>query len=174
MIGKYYLVDSGYPNTVGYMCPIRLIRYHIPEYKKSPPKGMLENFNYQYSSLRMSIKCAFGHLKKRWKVLHNMPQMSEKYQMSIIVATCTLHNFIKMHKLGIPIVQHEASVCGSVDVGMFDDHQKAPMFERRKALARLIWKDVKLNDAHEADGEDNNEDEVEENDEVADHMEEDY
>lgn len=57
---------------------------------------------------------------------------------------------------------------------MFDDHRKASMFKRRKALARVIRRDVKLNDAHEVDGEDNNEDEVEENDEVADRMEEDY
>ncbi|XP_074266091.1 uncharacterized protein LOC141588554 [Silene latifolia] len=119
--GKYYLVDSGYLNTIGYLPPIcdPNVRFHLPEFKHGPPIGMLEHFNYRHSSLRMKVECAFGQLKKRWKVLKTMPQMLPKYQMSIIVSCFTLHNFIRMHKLGIPIVQHDA-VIGRTDTNLDD------------------------------------------------------
>src|SRR6266498_3997646 len=34
-IGKYYLVDSGYPNRVGYLAPYRNQRYHVPEFQQA-------------------------------------------------------------------------------------------------------------------------------------------
>uniref|UniRef100_A0A803M507 DDE Tnp4 domain-containing protein n=2 Tax=Chenopodium quinoa TaxID=63459 RepID=A0A803M507_CHEQI len=43
--GKYYLVDSGYPNTVGYLSPIKEkdIRTHLPGFRNGPPpQGMLD------------------------------------------------------------------------------------------------------------------------------------
>lgn len=141
-IGKYYLVDTGYPNTVGYFAPVsdQGVRCHVSEYKHVPPNGMFEHYNYRHSSLRMSVEMSFGHLKKRWKVLYNMPQMSKKYQMAIIVSTFTLHNFIKMHTLGIPIVQHEM-VQGEVDFGMLDDDRKNEMLLVRDEIVRQLWED---------------------------------
>ncbi|KAL6586451.1 hypothetical protein OROMI_001439 [Orobanche minor] len=82
--GKYYLVDSGYPNTTCYLSPIKdeNVRYHIPDFKKKRVlKGMSEQFNYRHSSLRTTIERAFGQLKKRWKLLYVMPQMQDKYQI---------------------------------------------------------------------------------------------
>ncbi|KAL6509566.1 hypothetical protein OROGR_022876 [Orobanche gracilis] len=42
--GKYYLVDPGYPNTIGYLSPIMDgARYHIPDFKKNRVlRGMSE------------------------------------------------------------------------------------------------------------------------------------
>jgi hypothetical protein len=31
--GKYYLVDSGYPNSKGYLAPYKGQRYHVPEWQ---------------------------------------------------------------------------------------------------------------------------------------------
>ncbi|KAL6549965.1 hypothetical protein OROMI_020453 [Orobanche minor] len=75
--GKYYLVDSGYPNTTDYLSPIKdtNVRYHIPDFKKKRVlKGMSEQFNYRHSSLQTTVERAFGQLKKRWKILYVMPQ----------------------------------------------------------------------------------------------------
>uniref|UniRef100_A0A803MX90 DDE Tnp4 domain-containing protein n=1 Tax=Chenopodium quinoa TaxID=63459 RepID=A0A803MX90_CHEQI len=58
-LGKYYLVDSGYPNTLGYLSPIKdkQTRYHMPEFHNGPPpRGMLEHYNYRQSSLRTTIE----------------------------------------------------------------------------------------------------------------------
>jgi hypothetical protein len=30
-VGKYYLVDSGYPNRPGYLIPYKSTKYHVPE-----------------------------------------------------------------------------------------------------------------------------------------------
>ncbi|XP_021762636.1 uncharacterized protein LOC110727381 [Chenopodium quinoa] len=84
--GKYYLVDSGYPNTVGYLSPIKEkdIRTHLPEFRNGPPpQGMLELFNYFHSSLRTTIERCFGQLKGRWKILTMMPQMDTKHHWQL-------------------------------------------------------------------------------------------
>ena len=120
VLGKYYLADSAYPNTIGYLSPYIEggVRLHTPEFQKATPKGLKEHFNHLHSSLRMKVECSFGHLKKMWKILTNMPQASMKSQMSIIVSTFTLHNFVRMHTLGIPIRQHDAQQ-GVTDSHMF-------------------------------------------------------
>jgi hypothetical protein len=160
------LVDSGYLNTLGYLSPISdpNVRYHMPEYKHGgPPRGISEHFNYRHSSLRMKVEMSFGQLKKRWKVLYVMPQMSKKYQMSIIVSTFTLHNFIRMHKLGIPIIQHPASQ-GTTDSGMSEDSRMEAMSKVRNNIAKQIWR------ANRPHGED---EEVQENGDEMEHMDED-
>ncbi|XP_074313991.1 uncharacterized protein LOC141649195 [Silene latifolia] len=161
--GKYYLVDSGYLNTIGYLSPIcdPNVRSHLPEFKHEPPIGMVEHFNYRHSSLRMKVECSFGQLKKRWKVLKTMPQMLPKYQMSIIVSCFTLHNFIRMHKLGMPIVQHDA-VIGRTDTNLDDKDRMSLMSKVRMDIAEAIWKD---NNPEE------HEDGVPQNDNEEEHME---
>jgi len=72
--GKYYLVDSGYPNRKGYLAPYKGQRYHIPEFQSgSQPIGLKEIFNHAHSSLRNVIERAFGVLKMKWRILLNVP-----------------------------------------------------------------------------------------------------
>jgi hypothetical protein len=62
-IGKYYLVDSGYPNRTGYLAPYKGSTYHLPEFhlrRHRAPQGKYEMFNYLHSSLRNVIERAFG------------------------------------------------------------------------------------------------------------------
>uniref|UniRef100_A0A803MTN3 DDE Tnp4 domain-containing protein n=1 Tax=Chenopodium quinoa TaxID=63459 RepID=A0A803MTN3_CHEQI len=138
---KYYLVDSGYPNTVGYLSPIKEkdIRTHLPEFRNGPPpQGMLELFNYLHSSLRTTIERCFGQLKGRWKILTMMPQMDTKHQLAIMVATFTLHNFIRLHELDIPI-DSGIEIEPRADYDLFNENRKAVMKEVQLNIAKEIW-----------------------------------
>ncbi|KAL6524157.1 hypothetical protein OROMI_031252 [Orobanche minor] len=167
--GKYYLVDSGYPSTTGYLSPIKdtNVRYHIPDFKKKRVlKGMSEQFNYRHSSLRTTVERAFGQLKKRWKILYVMPQMEDTYQVYVIVATFTLHNFIRMCKLGIPVLEHDVNVQGRVDNDLLNPTRKEAMNKVRKEITLRIWRSIPGN----IDLEDAAFDQQEDNREPEDHM----
>ncbi|XP_012699052.1 uncharacterized protein LOC105913742 [Setaria italica] len=42
MFGKFYLVDSGYPNRPGYLAPYKGTKYHLPEFRNGPiPKDII-------------------------------------------------------------------------------------------------------------------------------------
>ncbi|KAG8493070.1 hypothetical protein CXB51_010381 [Gossypium anomalum] len=70
--GKYYLVDSGYPQMKGYLGPYRGQRYHLPDFRRGRPVSSKEEiFNHSHSPLRS--------------------------QTMIVVATMTIHNFIRKH-----------------------------------------------------------------------------
>lgn len=60
------------------------------------PTGKKELFNYYHSSLRNVIERCFGILKAKFPILKLMPPYSLRRQRQIVIAACTLHNFIKM------------------------------------------------------------------------------
>ncbi|XP_072148926.1 protein ALP1-like [Setaria viridis] len=94
--GKFYLVDSGYPNRPGYLAPYKGTKYHLPEFRSGPnPRGMKETFNYAHSSLRNVIERSFGVLKMKWRILLGIPSFPIEKQSKIIVACMALHNFIR-------------------------------------------------------------------------------
>ena len=94
--GKFYLVDSGYPNRPGYLAPYKGTKYHLPEFRQGPmPKGMKETFNFAHSSLRNCVERSFGVLKMKWRMLLKVPSYPITKQSQIIVACMALHNFIR-------------------------------------------------------------------------------
>ncbi|WVZ65976.1 hypothetical protein U9M48_015256, partial [Paspalum notatum var. saurae] len=94
--GKFYLVDSGYPNRPGYLAPYRGTKYHLLEYRQGPrPSGKKEVFNYVHSSLRNVIERSFGVLKMKWRILSGVPSYPMTKQSKIILACMALHNFIR-------------------------------------------------------------------------------
>ncbi|XP_059635842.1 protein ALP1-like [Cornus florida] len=94
--GKYYLVDSGYANKPGYLAPFRGHTYHFQEYRRTrQPRRREEVFNHRHSSLRNIIERCFGLLKMRFAILRAMPPYKFLTQVLIVMACCTLHNFIK-------------------------------------------------------------------------------
>ncbi|KAK5839307.1 hypothetical protein PVK06_008083 [Gossypium arboreum] len=96
--GKYYLVDSGYPQMKGYLGPYRGQRYHSPDFHRGRPvSGKEEIFNHSHSSLRSVIKRTFGVLKKKRVILRDMPSYSFEKKKMIVVATISVHNFIRKH-----------------------------------------------------------------------------
>jgi hypothetical protein len=117
--GKYYLVDSGYPNRKGYLAPYKGQKYHISEWQNArQPIGSKEVFNYAHSSLRNVIERSFGVLKMKWRILLSLPSFSLKKQSKITIACMTLHNFIRdsaLHdrdfdELGPNSLGHDVSV----------------------------------------------------------------
>jgi hypothetical protein len=36
VIGKFYLIDSGYPNRHGYLAPYKGTKYHLLEFHQGP------------------------------------------------------------------------------------------------------------------------------------------
>ena len=59
--GKYYVVDAGYPNRPGYLCPYKGERYHLPEWHRGiEPNSPKEKFNQIHSSVRNVIERSFG------------------------------------------------------------------------------------------------------------------
>ncbi|XP_020402089.1 uncharacterized protein [Zea mays] len=99
--GKFYLVDSGYPNRKGYLAPYKGTKYHLPEFRNGPmPGGKKENFNYAHSSLRNVIERSFGVLKMKWRILLNLPSYPMPKQSKIIMGCMALHNFIRESYLG--------------------------------------------------------------------------
>ncbi|KAL0437822.1 UNVERIFIED_CONTAM: hypothetical protein Sradi_0490100 [Sesamum radiatum] len=97
-IGKYYLVDAGFTNYQCFLAPYRGTRYHLPEWRGQgrrygTPQDM---FNHAHSRLRNVIERCFGVLKKRFPILQwGMPSYLLNHQVDIVIACCTLHNFIR-------------------------------------------------------------------------------
>ncbi|XP_062100418.1 uncharacterized protein LOC133806314 [Humulus lupulus] len=73
--GKYYVVDSDYPNMSGFLAPYRGERYHLCHFRGrgNHPRGAMELFNYRHSSLHNVIEHCFGLLKDRFQILKSMP-----------------------------------------------------------------------------------------------------
>ena len=92
--GKFYLVDSGYPNRMGFIAPYKGTKYHLPEFRAGPrPSGKKEVFNHLHSSLRNVIERSFGVLKEMENSigLTSYPMLK---QTKIIHACMALHNII--------------------------------------------------------------------------------
>ncbi|KAL0462774.1 UNVERIFIED_CONTAM: hypothetical protein Slati_0165000 [Sesamum latifolium] len=71
-IGKYYLVDAGFTNNRCFLAP------------------------YRGTRSRNVIERCFGVLKKRFPILQwGMPSYLLDHQVDIVIACCTLHNFIR-------------------------------------------------------------------------------
>ncbi|KAI0491922.1 hypothetical protein KFK09_026184 [Dendrobium nobile] len=97
--GKYYLVDAAYPLKKGYLKPYPDTRYHLADFARGsqPIRGYREVFNKRHSSLRSIIERTFGVWKKKWRILHDMPNYPLKKQCQIVIGTMALHNFIRRH-----------------------------------------------------------------------------
>jgi hypothetical protein len=94
LIGKFYLVDTGYAARLGFLPPYRAIRYHLQEYGARNPQNQKELFNLRHSALRVTIERAFGALKNRFRILYNKPFNPYKTQVQLVLAYCILHNWI--------------------------------------------------------------------------------
>ena len=61
---------------------------------KGASGGVLDDFNFFHSQLRINIECAFGLLVQRWGILRTplSATMSVKCWTALIIALCKLHN----------------------------------------------------------------------------------
>ncbi|XP_050363297.1 uncharacterized protein LOC126782157 [Argentina anserina] len=97
--GKYYVVDSGYPQMSGFLTPDKGHKQHFQQYRGrgQEPRNEKEVFNQVHSSLRGVIERTFGVWKKKWKVLKDMQGYAIERQVKIVIATMALHNYIRRH-----------------------------------------------------------------------------
>ena len=93
--GKCYLVNSGYPNKIGYLTPYKTTRYHVPDFQYNPPRGREETFNHRHSAGRNSVERGFGCLKMKFRMLQGIPRRPPERQKMIITACMCLHNYIR-------------------------------------------------------------------------------
>ncbi|KAJ0988023.1 hypothetical protein J5N97_006379 [Dioscorea zingiberensis] len=90
--GKYYLAGAGYTTQRGFISPYKGVRYQSQGSRT--PNNPKELFNYRHFSAHTSIERAFGSLKSRFKILTSRPFFPLKTQVDIVLACCTLHNYI--------------------------------------------------------------------------------
>ncbi|XP_050811088.1 uncharacterized protein LOC127051996 [Gopherus flavomarginatus] len=70
--------------------------YPLMPWLMKPYTGKLDRskdwFNYRLSRCRMTVECAFGRLKGRWRSLYGKLHLGESSIPAVISACCTLHN----------------------------------------------------------------------------------
>ncbi|XP_027158630.1 putative nuclease HARBI1 [Coffea eugenioides] len=89
-LGKYYAVDAAYTNMPGFMAPFRAARGTHHE------RAAKVLFNRRHASLRNIIELSFGVLKRCFPILRGpMQNYLIATQNNIVLACCTLHNFIR-------------------------------------------------------------------------------
>ncbi|XP_039123299.1 uncharacterized protein LOC120259907 [Dioscorea cayenensis subsp. rotundata] len=93
-MGKYYLVDTGYATRPDFIPLYRGVRYHLKEFCSRTTANAKELFNLRHSSARTSIERAFGSLKNCFKVLASRYFFPFKTQVDLVLACCTLYNYI--------------------------------------------------------------------------------
>ncbi|XP_071933898.1 uncharacterized protein [Coffea arabica] len=93
--GKYYLVDSAYRNIPGFLAPYR----GTPRQPAQGRRGfssLKQLFNTRHSSLRNVIERCFVVLNRRFAILRGpVPNFYMSTQINVVIACCTLHNFIR-------------------------------------------------------------------------------
>ena len=50
-VGKYYLVDSGYPNRLGYLAPYKGTKYHLQEFRDGPSHNVKKSSSITHTLL---------------------------------------------------------------------------------------------------------------------------
>ncbi|XP_077252497.1 uncharacterized protein LOC143891881 [Tasmannia lanceolata] len=118
---------GGYPNMKGYLAPYKGEMSHVPAFRHGtqPISGSNEQFNQAHASLRNIIERTFGVWKNRWALLSRMPKFDLKTQIQLIVASMSLHNYIRKHASRdeeFDKADHDDTYMPTVNVGLGYDH----------------------------------------------------
>ncbi|XP_059650486.1 uncharacterized protein LOC132296294 [Cornus florida] len=113
------------------------------------PRGREEVYNFRHSSLRNIIERCFGLVKMRFAIFKQMPPYHFDTQVLIVIACCTLHNFIRSQGESDEIFdcetlessQNELDVDDIVEVVSATNTQMRQMDIYRDRIANLIWED---------------------------------
>ncbi|GLB43967.1 putative nuclease activity [Lyophyllum shimeji] len=98
-LGKFYLADAGFPSCDTLLVPYRGVCYHLKEWGNATdkPRDYKELFNLRHSQARNAVERIFGIVKRRFTLINAAPEYSIHTQSQIILATCALHNFIRIY-----------------------------------------------------------------------------
>ncbi|KAL7583284.1 hypothetical protein Lser_V15G44511 [Lactuca serriola] len=81
------------------MAPYRNVRYWLGDFCQRRALTNKEKFNHGHAKLRNVIKCGFGVLKARFRILKRMAPFPFVTQRNIAMACFALHNFIRREGL---------------------------------------------------------------------------
>ncbi|XP_074378687.1 uncharacterized protein LOC141720238 [Apium graveolens] len=96
---KYYLCDTAYANTRGFLTRYKNTRYWQADFRGRRALTKEEKFNHAHAQLRNVIERAYGVLKARFPILKQMPPYTFSTQRDIVIACFAVHNFIRLQKL---------------------------------------------------------------------------
>ncbi|KAG5563852.1 hypothetical protein RHGRI_000147 [Rhododendron griersonianum] len=99
--GKYYLVDSGYPNSDGYLAPYKGCTYHLEDFRRSRKRQLdaYEYYNRWHSSLRCAIERTFGVWKSRWRMMKETSTYPLRIHKLFVIASMAIHNYIRRNSV---------------------------------------------------------------------------
>ncbi|XP_059654386.1 uncharacterized protein LOC132301124 [Cornus florida] len=102
--------------------------YIFEEYRRHTrgPRGE-EVYNFRHSSLRNIIEQCFGLVKIRFAILKQMPPYHFDTQVLIVIACCTLHNFIRSQGKSDEIFYSETPQSSQNEPDVDDDVQVSHM-----------------------------------------------
>ena len=112
LTGKYYAVDAAYRNMPGFMAPFRGAQGTHHE------RAAKRLFNRRHASVTNIIECTFtfGVLKKRFSILKDpMQNYLIATQNNIVLACCTLHNFMCAYSLADEYFNEKAALGAFAD-----------------------------------------------------------
>ncbi|XP_027166322.1 uncharacterized protein LOC113766317 [Coffea eugenioides] len=124
MLGKYYTVDAAYTNMPGFMAPFRAARGTQHE------RAAKALFNRRHAFVRNIIERSFGVLKKRFPILKGpMQNYLIATQNNIVLACCTLHNFMRDYAPNDEYFDEEAALGAQLDLqeGGNEIHEAQPI-----------------------------------------------
>ena len=136
----------------GYLAPFRRNRYHLRDFREGGgrPCGKEELFNYRHSSLRNVIERCFGVLKARFPILKLMPSYPIRRQRLILIACCTIHNFIRMQNGADTLFdQYAQQVLDmdeqwlSVEQQGVNENQAVEMAQVRQTITNEMWENYR-------------------------------
>lgn len=133
------------------------MRYHLREFARGSigPQDAKELFNLRHSSLRNAIERVFGVIKNRFPILKNTSSHSFDTVTDVIIACCTLHNFIHSHSNGEDWIyeeydlQYENQSSEQEDINEPDDDYNTDGRRRegnrmREAIANAMWDEYSI------------------------------
>ena len=132
----------------GYLVPFRRNKYHLHDFHEGygRPRGKEELFNYKHSLLRNVIERCFGVLKARFPILKLMPSYPIRRQRLILIACCTIHNFIRMKNGADTLFDQYAQQLVdmndqwlSVEQQGVNENQEAEMTQVRQTITNEMW-----------------------------------
>ncbi|XP_042046777.1 protein ANTAGONIST OF LIKE HETEROCHROMATIN PROTEIN 1-like isoform X1 [Salvia splendens] len=146
----YYLCDSAYANSEGFITPYKGVRYHLKEWGQGSqaPQTAIELFNLKHSKARNVIECSFAVLKMRWGILRSPSFYPIEVQTGLIIACFLLHNFIRTN---MEVDPYDELVGVELQDGYGSDHDdpvlptintvaQTPMWtKKRDDLAAAMW-----------------------------------
>ena len=97
LLGKYFLVDCGFPNQRNFLTHFQGVCYHLQDFHGHGhhPENVNELNNLCHVSLRNIIERLFGILKSRFTIFKKAHSFPYNTQGELVLVYVGFHNFIR-------------------------------------------------------------------------------